>query len=194
MKTLFTLVAGLAFVVSGSAIAQTADDAAVEQAALAAIAATPVTPDAAVTATVLAPLADLAPATAPAIIASMIVPSPIQTGVPCFGCAPSPTPLTFSMGLSAPYAYIPTSYTSVQYTIEWTDVSYAGACTMSFALMQGTTKLDSASAAYTATANSIVSGAFNRKRKSKDHGAATLVGHVKCGTNTSTVKSSVYLQ
>ncbi len=194
MKTLLTLFVGLAFVVSGSAIAQT-DDASVEQAALAAIAATPVTPNAAVTTTVLGPLADLAPATAPAIIASMIVPSPVQTGVPCFSCAPSPTPLTFSMGLSIPYAYIPTSYASVQYTIEWTDISWAGNCTVSFALMQGTTKLDSASATVTgAAANSVASSAFTRKRKVADHGAATLVGHVKCGTNTATVKSSVYLQ
>jgi hypothetical protein len=195
MKTLLTVVAGLALVVSTSAIAQTADDAAVEQAALAAIAATPVTADAAVTTTVLAPLADLAPATAPAIIASMIVPSPVQTGVPCFSCAPSPTPLTDSLGLSVPYAYIPTTFTTVQYTLEWTDLSYSGSCTVSFALMQGTTKLDSASGTVTgAVPSSIGASAFTRTRKAKDHGAATLVGKVKCGTNTATVKSSVYLQ
>jgi hypothetical protein len=193
-KTLLTLAAGLVLLFASSAFAQSDDQ--VTAAAIAAIAATTPSDSIAIHEIAKAPLEATEPVTTPpALLTDFIVVAPAQTGVPCFGCAPSPTPLSFSLGLSIPTAYIPTSETSLQLVEEWETVTASGSCSLGIALMRGTKVLYSASGTVTVAANSIyVTDVSGIARKSYWHGKGKAIGTFTCGASTATVQGNIFFQ
>jgi hypothetical protein len=76
----------------------------------------------------------------------------------------------------------------------FTDISVTGSCTVSFALVQGTTVLDHDSVAANLTPGSIWLVNFPRNFPTGLKGAAKAVGMVKCGAQKTSVTTSVYLQ
>jgi hypothetical protein len=190
-KTLLTATAGFALVLSNFASAQSSDHRAIAAAGAALDAGTPSSGSG--TARTVGWVQGAADAGAPALISSFIAVSPTQTDLPCFSCAPDP-PLGESIGLSIPPGAIPASDTQLTYAYMFTDISVTGSCTVSFALVQGTTVLDHDSVAANLTPGSIWLVNFPRNFPTGHKGAAKAAGMVKCGAQKTSVTTSVYLQ
>jgi hypothetical protein len=190
-KTLLTVAAGLALAFSSFAFAQSSDDKVIAAAWAAVDASTPSSNSG--TARIIGWVEGDTDTDAPPLISTFIAVSPTQTGLPCFSCAPDP-PLGASLGLSIPPGSIPTSDKQLTYAYMFTDISITDTCTVSFALMQGTKVLDHDSAGANLTPGSIWLVNFPRKFPKGYKGAAKAVGMVKCGTQKSSVTTSVYLQ
>jgi len=114
-------------------------------------------------------------------------------GFPCLGgsagCS-DPTPGTIA--LPAPLA-VAMDGSNVSYTFEFEDVSYTGPCSMSFLLMDGTTKLDSGSYTFPTGCqpNTVYFASFNRTLKpDKKMGVATLKGTLKGGKHTDVIRQN----
>jgi hypothetical protein len=193
-KTLLTLAAGLVLLFASSAFAQSDDQ--VTAAAIAAIAATTPSDSIVIHEIAKAPLDATEPVTTPpALLTDFIVVAPTQSGLPCFGCAPSPTPLSFSLGLSIPTAYITTGETSLQLVEEWETVTAAGSCTLGIAIMRGTKVLYTVSGTATVSANTIyVTDVSGVARKSYWHGKAKAIGTFACGASTATAQDTIFFQ
>lgn len=183
-RNLLPIAAGLVLAFSNSAFAQAADLAG------------DATPSVSIGApAAIAELKGVPAAPAPAMIASSIVVSPTQPGLPCFACAPSPTPLTFSIGASVPTGYIPLTEPNIQFAMVYETLSASGSCSVVLAIMQGTKALYTASGTPTLAVNTIyLQPSANIARQSTWHGAATGVGTVKCGATIITASTNLYFQ
>jgi hypothetical protein len=111
-------------------------------------------------------------------------------GFPCMGgtagCADS---VAGTLALPAPMAVLMKN-SKVTYTFEFEDVSYTGPCSLSFVLMDGTTKMDSGNYTFPSgcAPNTVYFAAFNRTLKStKKLGIAALNGSLKAGTHKDTI-------
>ncbi|HXM24212.1 MAG TPA: hypothetical protein VN948_23350 [Terriglobales bacterium] len=112
------------------------------------------------------------------------------TGFPCMGgasgCADQ---IPGTIALSAPMAVVMKG-SKVTYTFEFEDVSYTGPCSLSFVLMNGTTKLDSGHYKFPSGCkpNTVYFAGFNRILKSnKKMGIGALNGSLKAGTHKDTI-------
>jgi hypothetical protein len=111
-------------------------------------------------------------------------------GFPCMGgtsgCADQ---VPGTLALSAPMAVVMNG-SKLTYTFEFEDVSYTGACSVSFILMDGATKLDSGNYTFPkgCMPNTVYFAAFNRTLKSKQKmGIPSLNGSLKAGTHKDTI-------
>jgi hypothetical protein len=114
-------------------------------------------------------------------------------GFPCMGgttgCVDQ-TPGTIA--LPVPMAVVMRG-SKVTYTFEFEDVSYTGPCSLTFALMDGTTKLDSGQYKFPSGCkpNTAYFASFNRILKmDKKMGVGTLKGSLKGGTHTDVVRQN----
>jgi hypothetical protein len=114
-------------------------------------------------------------------------------GFPCMGGTPGcadQTPGTIA--LSAPMAVVMQG-SKVTYTFEFEDVSYTGPCSLAFALMDGTTKLDSGQYKFPSGCkpNTVYFASFDRILKmDKKMGVGTLRGTLKGGTHKDTIRQN----
>lgn len=182
MKSILSIAAGLVLAFSSAAFAQ--DE-------------TVIAPASALTTTAVAQMS-AAPGTGvtgdavPAVIPAMILLAPLQTGLPCISCAPSPTPLGFSLGVSVPTGYIATGATSLQLTSTFESIT-GGSCTLTLAIMQGTHTLFTTGGAITLAANTIYISSAAVTRGVHWHGTAAAVLTVTCGT-ASVLRTPLYFQ
>jgi hypothetical protein len=114
-------------------------------------------------------------------------------GFPCMGGTTGCADQTAgTIALSAPLAVVMRG-SKVTYTFEFEDVSYTGPCSLSFALMDGTTKLDSGQYTFPSgcTPNTAYFASFDRILKmNKKMGVGTLRGTLKGGTHTDTIRQN----
>lgn len=195
MKQFLLAFAGLAVLVASPGFAAEEKDAAMDAAALKAVQSKVEPSKSATLVSIPSPAAIGAPAgTVPPITGTLVIvgEDDLSVGLPCFNCAPSPNGV---YGLSIPYplGYIPTTVTAVDYIMSFEDNTFNGTCTLAFALMQGTTVLDSSSIS-APIYPSIWYVQFPRTTPTAS-GNATLYGYVMCnGVQQSALKSRVYLQ
>jgi hypothetical protein len=198
MKNFAIACAGFALLLASPVFADDPSDAAVEATALKAIMAAPNNTNAGIAKAL--PNRGLAATPTPAagvppMIGNFILvgAEELSAGLPCFFCAPAPGG-GFGVALTIPVGYIPTSLTTLDYSYMFQDVSVTGNCSLGFALMQGTTVLDTSkfgAGIYPATW--VVT--FPRNRPSAS-GAAAAFGVVVCngGGLQVVVRSKVFLQ
>lgn len=194
MKNFWIACAGLAVLVASPSFAAEDREAAMDAAALKAVKKA-VTTNSATLVSVPSPAAIGAPAASvPPIVGTLVIvgEDDLSLGLPCFNCAPAPNG---GYGLSVPYplGYVPTSLTSLDYIMSFEDNTFTGTCTLAFALMQGTTVIDSESIS-AGIYPSIWYVQYPRTRPSAS-GNATLYGYVMCnGVQQSMLKSRIVLQ
>jgi hypothetical protein len=119
-------------------------------------------------------------AAAPAFLMSWVAAGESQGGVPCFDCV-NGAQTGDNMGLTGAGNYVPSDATSWQYALAYTNMSFKGKCTLSWAITSGKKTVDKFSVPLTLPeSGGFVLYGINRNRP-KFSGTAVLTGQVKCG-------------
>jgi hypothetical protein len=112
----------------------------------------------------------------------------VATGVPCYTCDPN---AGYTIAIPIPISQWVIG-TTADITVQWDDVNYTGACTISYALVQGTTTVASGSSADSCLGNSVSYATFTVTIPNVS-GPTKVVGTVAYGTAQSSAGARIYI-
>ncbi len=117
----------------------------------------------------------------PAFLINFVANGPNQGGVPCINCVDTAS-TNDNIGMTGPSSYV-LSNSTWQYSLSFTDLTYAGKCKLAWAITSGKKTIDSFST--TLNLPSSAEGGFVLfaipRNRPKYSGPATLTGEVTCG-------------
>jgi hypothetical protein len=129
------------------------------------------------------------PGVTPTFFANFVASGLNAANVPCFNCVLG-TPGTF--GLPAPFNYVTTgSYW--QYNISWTNLTYSGSCTASYAVAAGKTSISKNSVKLNVSGEGAYDWGWVANPITYS-GPAVLTGKVACGGKISAVHATIIFQ